>query len=79
MEAMKTTTKYYLMLDGECSTTSIEEIEGISNDDGIEIVGVTDVPQYLPSTGWFRIITTYARTRKTLQHPTIDVQCNERN
>lgn len=62
---MKTTIeKCYLALDGKCSEASIEQIEEISNDDGIEILDTTNRPQFSPETGWFRIITTYARTRK---------------
>lgn len=57
-------TKYFLMMDGHCRLASMEEIEGISNDDGIEILNTTNVVQYLPTVGFFPIITTYARTRK---------------
>lgn len=64
MEAMKTTAKCYLMLDGHCRLTSAQEIENMVDDGFIEILNTTNIPQYLPTVGWFRIITTYARTRK---------------
>lgn len=46
---MKTTIeKCYLVLDGKCSESSIEQIEEISNDDGVEILDTTNRPQFSP-------------------------------
>lgn len=55
--------RIYIFIDKDCSRATEEDVSKLLSDPTIELLNVTNTPQYEPEIGWFNIKTYWTRSK----------------